>query len=96
MDVLGSAVIFSLVYVYGINRFGPITVTHIIIILAVFCAAKYIAGVELWQLLWVGLEKVTGVIGWSIRFIVYACFFTAYICKGSGLIPCTIAYLLHF
>ncbi|PBK90297.1 hypothetical protein ARMGADRAFT_312844 [Armillaria gallica] len=75
MDVLGSAIVFSLVYVYVINRFGPITVTHIIIILAVFCAAKSIVGVDLWQLLWVGLEKVTGVIGWSIRFIVYACFF---------------------
>ncbi|KAK0237601.1 hypothetical protein EDD85DRAFT_830839 [Armillaria nabsnona] len=77
MDVVGSAVVFSLVYVYVINRFGPINVTHIILILAVFCAAKFIAGVDLWQLLWIGLEKVTGVIGWSIRFIVYTCFFIA-------------------
>ncbi|KAK0435641.1 hypothetical protein EV421DRAFT_1222393 [Armillaria borealis] len=76
MDVLGSAVVFSLIYVYVINRFGPITVTHIIIILAVFCAA-FIAGVELWQLLWAGLETITSLIGWSIRFIVYACFFIA-------------------
>ncbi|KAK0494420.1 hypothetical protein EDD18DRAFT_1174131, partial [Armillaria luteobubalina] len=88
MDVLGSAVIFSLVYVYGINRFGPITVTHIVIILTVFCAAKFIAGVNLWQLTWVSLEKITGVIGWSIRFSVYACFFIACLVIVPYIVAC--------
>ncbi|KAK0237577.1 hypothetical protein EDD85DRAFT_830782 [Armillaria nabsnona] len=77
MDVVGSAVVFSLVYVYVINKFGPITVTHITIILAVFCASKCIAGIQLWHLLWAGLEKGTVLVGWSIRFIVYAYFFIA-------------------
>ncbi|PBK90307.1 hypothetical protein ARMGADRAFT_1083159 [Armillaria gallica] len=93
MDVLGSVVVFSLAYVHVISecrlhtvwsfhpylagRFGPITITHITLILAVFCAAKYIAGIDLRQLLWTGLEKVTGLVGWLIRFIVYACFFIA-------------------
>ncbi|KAK0457970.1 uncharacterized protein EV420DRAFT_1545633 [Desarmillaria tabescens] len=76
MNILGLVVVFSIAYAYVdevIHGPRPIITTHIILILAVFCAV-FIAGNVLWPLLWTGLEIITSVIGWLTEFIIFVYF----------------------